>query len=156
MTDSNKPLLFKSLDPRAILPTRKHPTDAGLDLYSIEEVKLKPIVQWNYGDSVHYSHRFNTGIAVAIPSGMVGIICDKSGRGDKLIKVFGGVIDSDYRGPIQIRVANFGWETWNVQPGMALAQLLILPCELMTPLFVDNLETTERGESGFGSVDLTK
>lgn len=139
-----------------ILPTRKHDVDAGMDLYSTEDVVIKGMMITERGDWRRCTHQFNCEIAVQIPSGCVGLILDKSGRGDKLIKVFGGVIDSGYNGPIKIRVLNLGWEDWEVKRGIAIAQLLVVDVDLSPPQWTNKLITSERGESGFGSIDLTR
>lgn len=137
---------IKLLSPDAKLPRRAHPTDAGLDLFSCEDYNL--LAGRNY--------KFNVQVAVAIPPGFVGLICDKSGIGDKLIKVFGGVIDSGYTGPIMVRMCNFGLKDWVIKKGNAIAQMIVIPCDLFDCEVVDTLPKSERGDKGFGSTQERK
>lgn len=175
-------MLSKRLSQESQLPRRNNSIDAGLDLFSAEEIEipgLMEILLFNNGIVESYltdiangikcnreinlplketiqqcSYKFDIAIAVAIEPGKVGIICDKSSRGNKLIKVFGGVVDSGYTGAIQVRVVNFGIETWKVKKSTAIAQLLVVNCDLEECEWVDELPRySERGEKGFGSSD---
>jgi dUTP pyrophosphatase len=174
------------LNDEATCPTRAHHNDAGLDLYSIEEVifpgimteltilnkKLVNLFEMFYSvvdarnapdrsliNKLKYEpiqlpkRRFKTGVHTAIPDGYVGFIKDKSGMGDKGIKVFGGVIDAPYRGEIEIVLWNFG-ETVTIAKGQKLAQLVILPINSEPLMQVDQLDQTDRGHGGFGSTGL--
>lgn len=133
----------------AILPTRSHPTDAGLDFYSTENYTL------SYGSRV----KINTHVGVRLPEGTVGLIQDRSSMGNAGIRVLGGVIDANYRGEIQIILAyvakEVGWEkyptTVNIERGDKIAQMVIVP--ILTPAIqeVIEFETTDRNDSGFGS-----
>lgn len=137
-------LLVKKVVDHAVIPTRNNPTDAGIDLYSTMDVELKPGIPT----------KIPTGIAMAIPDGHVGLICDRSGYGSKGIKAFGGVIDSGYRGEVQVVLANlatFEREWFKLPAGSKIAQMLIIPIALPTPQLVDDLDITERGDKGFGS-----
>ena len=88
---------IKKLREDAKLPTHGHPGDAGMDFYCIEDVIFAPGKQ----------ERVPTGIAVEIPEGHVGLIWDKSSISFNLgLKVFGGVIDSGYRGEIIMCLLN--------------------------------------------------
>src|SRR3990167_1051133 len=90
-------LKVKKVDSRAKLPTHGHPGDAGIDFYCLENVVFPPGRQ----------ERVRTGIAVEIPEGHVGLIWDKSSISFNLgLKVFGGVIDSGYRGEIIMALYN--------------------------------------------------
>jgi dUTP pyrophosphatase len=134
--------------PDAIIPTKAYEDDAGFDLYSVEEIKLY------FGIPM----KVKTGIAMEIPRGYSGFIWDRSGLGSKGIKVFGGVIDSQYRGEV-IVCLNRLWDsglpimaTSSVLPkGSKIAQL----CIFKTPEFkieeVEELSSSERGNKGFGS-----
>ncbi len=134
-------LRVQHLDEQAKTPARSNPTDAGLDLYNLE-----------YGGVPHGSIRkFRTGIAVAIPDGYVGLICDRSSLGAKGLKVMGGVIDSGYRGEIIVALANATPHTQYLNPGDRIAQLLLIPVALPIAVRVDSLEETQRGSGGFGS-----
>lgn len=135
-------LEVKKLVPEAKLPTRAHADDAGLDLYSAEECILAPGEQ----------HAVKTGIAMAIPTGYVGLIWDKSGLAAKAgIKTMGGVIDAAYRGEIQVIVANLSKEAYTVEKGSKISQILIQKMELPDVCEVLELDVTIRGENGFGS-----
>jgi len=125
----------------ARLPEYSHPGDAGLDLFSLEEVvvekgEVKPVP---------------TGIRMAIPDGYVGLIWDKSGISLKGVHRLAGVIDAGYRGEIRVVMVNLGSESFLVKKGMKIAQLLIQPVETMEVVESENLDETSRGKGGFGS-----
>jgi dUTP pyrophosphatase len=126
-------------------PLRAHPTDAGADLRSVENWKLRP----------GSKKLFDTGIAVAIPEGFVGLIFNRSSNGKNGIKLANsvGVIDSDYRGNLKILLENDSLDfVLDVVAGdTKLAQLVIVPIILPTFKVVDSLDDTVRGTGGFGS-----
>lgn len=133
---------FKKLHPEAKVPTYAYPTDAGLDLYTVEDFSLEP------GER----HSVPTGIAVAVPAGHVGLIWDKSGVSQKRgIKGLGGVIDEEYRGEVFIGVVNVGNEVQEFAAGDKVAQLIIQKVEHPKLVEVDEFEQTARGEGAFGS-----
>src|SRR5690348_16150126 len=84
------------VSPAATLPTRAHPDDAGMDLYSLEDFTLKP----------QQGHVTRTGIALALPAGHVGLVYDRSSMAKRGVKTSGGVIDAGYRGEIHIVLWN--------------------------------------------------
>lgn len=129
------------LDSKATLPTRAHPEDAGLDLYSCEPLHLGP----GFGTVIR------TGIALEIPQGHVGMIADRSSLGKKGLKTAGGIIDAGYRGEIGVIVWNISKEEIQLEAGQRVAQLLILPISTPEPFQVDELSDTPRGAGGFGS-----
>lgn len=129
------------LDPGAKMPTRAHSTDAGLDLYSRECFKLYP------GES----HKFDTGVHVAIREGFVGMIKSKSGLNVNHGITSEGVIDSGYTGSIMIKLYNNGPHSVLIEKGQKISQLVILPIITPDVELVDSLEDTERGNGGFGS-----
>ena len=132
----------KKLHPEAKIPKRAHADDAGMDLYSIEDVAFMP------GER----RVVKTGIAMAIPSGYAGLIWDKSGLAIRSgIKVMGGVIDAGYRGEIQVGLKNLSDEEVRIEAGDKVAQLLMQKVELIEAREVDELDDTIRGEKGFGS-----
>lgn len=134
----------KRLTETAILPTRAHPGDAGLDLYADEDWIIAPDCRG----------LVNTGIAVAIPPGYVGLIWPRSGLAAKFgMSVDAGVIDSGYRGPVKVLMTNSGNNPYAIGAGDKIAQLLIQPVSLMLPVDVDELDETERNNGGFGSSD---
>lgn len=134
-------LEIQRLDHQAVLPTRAHPDDAGLDLYSLEDVALS-----SRGGSVA-----RTGVAMAIPRGHVGMVADRSSLGKKGVKTAGGVIDAGYRGEIQIVLWNLTSEAIHLKKGERIAQLLIYPIATPAVREVTQLDATSRGERGFGS-----
>lgn len=136
----------KKLRENAILPTYGSSEAAGADLYACLEgpVTIAP------GQTAFIP----TGLAMALPSSYVGLVCARSGIACKrglapANKV--GVIDSDYRGEFLVALHNHGSEAQSVEPGERIAQLLIVP--VLTPGFaqVQELSDTRRGDGGFGS-----
>jgi len=111
----------------AILPTRKHPADAGLDVYAVETVEIAP----------HNFAIVPTGVTVEIPAGYVGLLKPK-GRSDHLLGA--GVVDAGYQGEILIKVANLTDQILIFKNGDAVGQLLILP--VLTPA----VEEVDAGE----------
>ena len=130
-----------TLDPGAYMPTRAHATDAGLDLYSRDNIII------HAGGSAI----FDTGVHVSLPAGTVGMLKSKSGLNVKRGILCEGVIDEGYTGPIVAKLYNHGKEDVRIEPGMKIVQLVVLP--VLTPELelVDSLEETERGDGGFGS-----
>ncbi len=138
-------LQVKKIVPEAKLPTRAKEGDAGLDLYSVESCVVEPMGR----------RAVRTGIALEIPMGYVGLVWDKSGLAAKGgIKTMGGVIDSGYRGEIQVILANLGDGTHVIAAGDKIAQLLIQHVELLPVEEVSDLADSERGADGFGSTGV--
>ena len=102
----------------AILPTRKHPDDAGIDFYSAEAKTIPP----------HAFDVVGTGITIEIPAGYVGLMKPKS-RNDHLLGA--GVIDAGYQGEIRIKLANLTDDPLVISEGQAIAQMLLVP--IVTP-----------------------
>jgi dUTP pyrophosphatase len=135
-------LEFQRLDPRAVLPTRGSAAAAGLDLYSIELVRLGP------GQRVVA----RTGLAVAVPEGFYGRVAPRSGLATKNgLDVLAGVIDADYRGEIGCLILNAGSELIELPAQSKICQLIVE--KIITPraVWADELGETERGAGGFGS-----
>lgn len=135
----------KKVHTDAILPSFAHDTDAGMDLYSVEEVVLQP------GQRVQVP----TGIAMAIPEGYAGLIWDKSGISHKAgVKTLGGVVDAGYRGEILVGLVNTSDTLHTFAAGDKIAQMLIQ--QVMQPALteVDSLDQTSRGADGFGSTGV--
>jgi len=96
-----------------------------------------------------------TGIALAIPSGYVGLIWDKSGIATNHgLKTMAGVIDSGYRGEVKILIHNLSNQPYTVQAGTKIAQMLIQPVVQNEIIEVKDLDDTSRGERGFGSTGM--
>lgn len=124
----------------AKMPRRAHPTDAGADLFSVENVVLLPGAK----------RLVDTGVAVKIPVGYGGFILNRSSQRNKLITSLGtGLIDSDYRGNIKVVIYNQSDAPYEITTDTAIAQLVIQKVELLD--FVDIWNDTDRGANGFGS-----
>jgi dUTP pyrophosphatase len=135
-------LLIKKLHADARMPTYAHATDAGMDVYAVEDVVVPS------GGRVLVS----TGIAVAIPPGYVGLFWDKSGLANKSgLKILGGVIDADYRGELLVGVLNTSDVPHQFQKGDKVTQMLVQKVEHPELVEVDELNDTSRGEGAFGS-----
>lgn len=138
-------LLVSRLKEEATVPSRAHEGDAGLDLYSCEEAHLGPGERWSVG----------TGIAVEVPEGHAGLVLPRSGlareHGIALVNA-PGLIDSGYRGEVRVLLLNTDpAETFRIEPGDRIAQLVIAPIALAEPVEVEALSETARGDGGFGS-----
>ena len=135
-----------------ILPTRATAGDAGLDLYSTRITQEAD----NSGKLVLVYH---TDIAVEIPEGHVGLLFMKSGVAKRSISLCNavGVIDAGYRGEIMLKYKVTTDAIPTVyQPGEACGQLVVVPVQILEPVMVDELSSTERGEMGFGEADNVK
>ena len=135
-------LLFKKLHPEARLPTRGSPQAAGLDLYSVERVTLRPGAR----------AAVRTGLSVAIPGGFYGRVAPRSGLALKSgMDTLAGVIDADYRGEILCALVNHGDAPVEIEVGTRVAQLIVEAIALPEAAWADELDETERGAGGFGS-----
>ncbi len=140
-------LKIKKVRDNANVPKRATSGSAGLDLCACVD---EPIVLESGATAV-----IPTGIAIALPSEDYGaFVFPRSGiavkHGIGLLNSV-GVIDSDYRGEIMVGVINQVKETYTIQPGERIAQMVIMPVSMMPVEEVDELENTERGAGGFGS-----
>jgi dUTP diphosphatase len=138
-------LPIRRLHDDAVLPQRAYPGDAGLDLVSCEHVEIGPGERALVG----------TGIAVAIPDGHAGLVVPRSGLASRHgigIANAPGLVDSGYRGEVRVVLVNTDRrEPFTVEPGMRIAQLVVVPVTTAEPVDVDSLPATERGAAGFGS-----
>ena len=134
-------LSVKKINNEAVLPTRAHSYDAGMDLY----VNGRQVI------TAHTTMAVSTGISMEIPEGFVGLIWDKSSIGAKGLKTLGGVIDSEYRGEVKVVIHNLNNEDIIFEHGQKIAQMLIQKVELVDIEEVTDLSSTIRGEGGFGS-----
>jgi dUTP pyrophosphatase len=129
----------------AVLPTRAYAGDAGLDLVSCERHELGPGERAMVG----------TGIAVAIPEGHAGLVIPRSGLAAKhglTIVNAPGLVDSGYRGELRVILLNTDpREAFVVEPGMRIAQLVLVAVPDSALREVDELPGSERGAGGFGS-----
>jgi len=133
------------LNENAVLPTRAHEGDAGLDLYACESAHIGPGERWSVG----------TGVAVEIPEGHAGLVLPRSGLAKKsgiALVNSPGLIDSGYRGEIRVLLLNTDpADLFRVAPGDRIAQLVITPIVLAEPVEREALAESARGEGGFGS-----
>jgi dUTP diphosphatase len=138
-------LVIRKLRDDAVVPVRAYDGDAGLDLSSCEHVTLAPGERATVG----------TGLAVAIPDGYAGFVQPRSGlasRNGITIVNAPGLVDSGYRGELRVVLLNTdAAESFVVEPGMRIAQLVVMPVASVEPVEVEELPESERGVRGFGS-----
>jgi dUTP pyrophosphatase len=138
-------VLIQRLRDDAVVPARAYRGDAGLDLSACERHELGPGERASVG----------TGLAVAIPDGHAGFVQPRSGLAAKhglTIVNTPGLIDSGYRGEVRVVLLNTDRnEPFVVEPGMRIAQLVVVPVVTPEPTEVDRLPDSERGARGFGS-----
>lgn len=138
-------LRVSRLEEAAVLPTRAHEGDAGLDLHACEAAHIGPGERWSVG----------TGLAVEIPAGHAGLVLPRSGLAKKhgiaLVNA-PGLIDAGYRGELRVLLLNTDpAEIFRIEPGDRIAQLVIVPIALAEPVEVEALAESARGDGGFGS-----
>ena len=138
------------------LPTRSNPTDAGLDLYSAEDITIQPNLYPEVTNSAEAkdSHRVTvrTGIKMEVPPGLGLFIWDRSGMSAKHgIHRVAGVVDSSYRGEVKVALVNLSCKAYHIKKGNRIAQGVLAPIILATPIEVASVSDTSRGEDGFGS-----
>jgi dUTP pyrophosphatase len=138
-------LRFARLSEDAVLPTRAHGGDAGLDLYAAEPAHLGPGERWSVP----------TGVAVEIPPGHAGLVLPRSGlareHGIALVNS-PGLIDSGYRGEIKVLLLNTDpAQVYRVRAGDRIAQLIVVAVANPEPVEVEALAESARAAGGFGS-----
>jgi dUTP pyrophosphatase len=138
-------LPVRRLDERALLPTRAYAHDAGLDLYALEPVQLRP------GERA----AVRTGIAVEIPEGQAGLVLPRSGLAERhgiaLVNA-PGLIDSGYRGEVRVLLLNTDRSaSFELSAGDRIAQLVLVGIQTPEVAEVDELAPSERAAGGFGS-----
>ena len=135
-------LKVQLLSKHAKMPTRGSTFAAGYDLYAACDVECK-------GNS---KNLIPLGIAVEIPPGYYGRIAPRSGLSwTKFTHVGGGVVDEDYRGPLQVILFVLGWSGFTVKKGDRVAQLIITPYASPELVQVDQVSVSLRGDGAFGS-----
>jgi dUTP pyrophosphatase len=138
-------LPLRRLSDAAVLPGRAYPGDAGLDLSSAEHHVLEPGERAVVG----------TGLAVAIPEGHAGLVVPRSGlaaRHGITIVNAPGLVDAGYRGEVKVVLRNTDQrERFVVEPGMRIAQLVVVAVPELEPVEAAELAETERGARGYGS-----
>ena len=138
-------LRFARLRENAVLPSRAHEGDAGLDLYAAEPAHIGPGERWSVP----------TGMAVEIPGGHAGLVLPRSGlarkHGISLVNS-PGLIDAGYRGELTVLLLNTDpAEVYRVQPGDRIAQLVVVAIAGTEPVEAEVLAESARGDGGFGS-----
>jgi len=138
-------LPIQRLHDEAVAPAQAYPGDAGLDLSACERVELGPGERAVVG----------TGLAVAIPEGLAGLVLPRSGlalkHGISLVNS-PGLIDPGYRGEVRVLLMNTDLNAeFRMAKGDRIAQLILVPIAHASPQESDSLETSGRGERGFGS-----
>ena len=146
MTIQNIPIQIKIIDQRAIEPKYGTNFAAGADLFAVADdtIEIDP------GKTV----LIHTGLSMAIPEGLVGVIAARSGLACKkglapANKI--GAIDSDYRGEIMVALHNHSNEVRRIEHGDRIAQIMFMPYFTANFEVVDKLDDTDRGSGGFGS-----
>ncbi len=137
-------LKIKKLHDDAIIPNFAHKGDAGMDLYSIEEVVIP----------ASESRLIKTGISIALPKNTEAQVRPRSGLALKhSVTVLNtpGTIDEGYRGEIGVILINHGKEDFTVNKNTKIAQMVVKPIYDINILEVNDLDDTERGNGGFGS-----
>jgi dUTP pyrophosphatase len=138
-------LPIQRLRDEAVVPERAYAGDAGVDLAACEQIELGPGERAVVG----------TGLAVAIPDGYAGFVQPRSGLADRhgvSIVNSPGLIDSGYRGELKVILLNTDRSArFVVEPGMRIAQLVVLPVPEVAVVERDELPATERGVRGHGS-----
>lgn len=132
------------LNCQVALPDIAYADDAAFDLPCSEGVELAP------GER----RRVPTGLALAIPAGYAGLVLPRSGIADRLgvgVVNSPGLIDSGYRGEVEVILVNLSQNTVEFEPGDRIAQLMVVQVPSVRLVEADRLKDTERGKAGFGS-----
>ena len=129
------------LDDGAKAPIRAYPSDAGLDLFSREDVVINA--------KEHYS--FNIGVHIDLPEGYTAFVKSRSGLFKKHGIITTGVVDAGYSGSICVTLFNSSGYDYRVHAGDKIAQMVILPIETPEVVIVDEIAEEGRGNNGFGS-----
>jgi dUTP pyrophosphatase len=137
-------LLVYKISQQAQIPTVAYLGDAGLDLFSAEDIELAPLERC----------MVKTGIKIALPVGAEGQIRSRSGLAlENGITVLNspGTIDAGYRGEVAVILINLSEQSFHIRAGMRIAQLVV--CPILRPEIeeVDELPVGSRGAAGFGS-----
>ena len=138
-------LNFMKLSKSAENPEYILKSDVGFDVKAIENVSLFPLEQKNV----------RTGIAIEIPEGCVGLVRDRAGIVQKMnVHTVAGTFDSGFRGEVSIMLVNMNDKTIEIEKGMRVAQIILIPIVKASIKEVKKLSSTERGEKGFGSTGM--
>ncbi len=141
-------LKVKRLHPDAIIPKYQTVGAACFDLHALSGGTVE-------SSAPHHTATFHTGLAFEVPEGYVMLVYSRSGHGfNSNVRLANcvGVIDSDYRGEVQVKLTNDGrWHELKVYAGDRIAQAMLVRVPQVQMVEVDELSNTERGTGGFGS-----
>jgi dUTP pyrophosphatase len=138
-------LNFLKLSKNADSPEYALETDAGFDLKALEDAEIYPFEQKSV----------RTGIVIEIPKGYVGIVRDRAGIVQKMnVHTVAGTFDSGFRGEVSVILVNMNDKTVEIEKGMRIAQIILLPIVKAKIIEVKKLSETERGERSFGSTGM--
>lgn len=132
---------IKRLKEDAKLPTYAHPGDVGMDVYAMEMVTIPPMGH----------HRFYHGFAMEFPEGYGAIVMDKGSISKAGLATMGGVFDAGFRGEYNTHLVNLSNESYTVEVGDKVAQIVILPVHIGELEEVTELSDSARGIGAFGS-----
>jgi dUTP pyrophosphatase len=137
-------LKFARLDPKAVAPSRKHPSDAGVDVFALQDYLI-----WPFSFKV-----LRTGVTFEIPADTFLLVKPK-GRNNHLTG--SGVIDAGYQGEILIKVVNYSWKPLRIPAGSAIAQLVHLPviCDPLQEVPGAEIHVTASQRAGSGGIHQT-
>lgn len=140
-------LRFRRVHPDAVLPAYAHPSDAGMDVRSVDELTIAP----GRRALVH------TGLVMMLPPGYEAQVRPRSGLALKSgVTVLNtpGTIDSGYRGEVGVILANFGEADFQVKTGDKIAQIVVAPVTQAEIVETEDVDETDRGAGGFGSTGV--
>lgn len=151
MNNTPPVLRFKKLHPQAQIPKAWSPGAIGYDVHaylmSEKGIALKTMIP------PHTTSNIGTGLLIEPPPGFFIFVCPRSGFGKYSISITNspGIIDPDYRGELRVLMYNGGIESFYVEHGMRIAQLVAMPVYRLPIAEATHLSPTERGDRGFGS-----
>lgn len=140
-------VLFRKIDASARLPEYAHPGDAGMDVFSVEDVVLPP-----GGRAL-----IHTGLVMQLPPDAEAQVRPRSGLALKhgvTVLNSPGTIDAGYRGEVGVILANLGGEPFHVEKGMKIAQIVVAAVAHAEIEEVSAVDATDRGTGGFGSTGV--
>ncbi len=132
---------FKKLHSDAVSPERAHHNDSGVDLFSIERIKIPP----------QSPVKIKTGISMALPEGTSGFVWGKSSLESEGLIVTAGLIDAGYRGEIIVCMFNLTKKPKIIEKGQKIAQLVVVPTYYPDFTQMEILSESKRAIGGFGS-----
>ena len=126
-----------------MMPSRKHSTDAGADVYALEDVWVWP----------HETVCLGLGFGTEIPEGYVGFILPRSSMAKNGVVAQMVPVDSGYRGELHAIITNYGLEKYKIEAGDRIAQLVVMPCQTWSFNWIDpeDASQTDRASGAFGS-----